>query len=83
MRPLTADILPRSVPRAALRDTELTLSPHEDRMIWQGARSHPRLAGMLIGMAAHEERVRLDSEKDADRATKLIADIEQHLKGGG
>jgi hypothetical protein len=35
---------------------------------------------MLIGMAAHQERVRRDSELHAARARKLIADIEAHLK---
>jgi len=38
---------------------------------------------MLIGMGAYQERVRRDSEIQAARAKKLIADIEQHLKGGG
>jgi hypothetical protein len=76
----TAGIVPRSIVRAALRDTEPTLSPDEDRAIWQAARSHPRLPSMLIGMAAHQERVRRDSEMQAVRARKLIADIEQHLK---
>jgi hypothetical protein len=79
----TAGILPRSVLRAALRGTESTLSPVEDQVIWQAARSHPRLPGMLIGMAAHQERVRRDSERHAARAKKLIADIEQHLKDSG
>lgn len=78
----TAGVLPRSVVRAALRGTPLTLSPGEDRVIWQAVRSHPRLPSMLIGMAAHQERVRRDSEVQAARAKKLIADIEQHLKGG-
>jgi hypothetical protein len=34
-------------------------------------------------MAAHQERVRRDSETQAARAKKLIADIEQHLKDSG
>ncbi len=76
----TAGVLPRSVVRAALRDTEPTVSPDEDRTIWQAARSHPRLRNMLIGMAAHQERVRRDSELNTVRAKKLIADIERHLK---
>ncbi len=76
----TAGVLPRSVVRAALRGTELTLSPDEDRAIWQAARSHPRLSNMLIGMGAYQERVRRDSESQAARAKKLIADIERHLK---
>jgi len=79
----TAGVLPRPVLRAAVRGTEPTISPSEDRAIWQAARSHPRLSSMLIGMAAHQERVRRDSERQAARAKKLIADIEQHLKGSG
>jgi len=75
-----AGIVPRSVVRAALRGTQPTLSPSEDRVIWQAARSHPRLSSMLIGMAAHQERVRRDSEFHTARAKKLIADIEQHLR---
>jgi hypothetical protein len=79
----TADVLPRPVLRAAVRGTEPTISPGEDRAIWQAARSHPRLQDMLIGMAAHQERVRRDSERLTVQATKLIADIEQHLKDSG
>jgi hypothetical protein len=79
----TAGVLPRPVLRAAVRGTEPTISPGEDRMIWQAARSHPRLPSMLIGMAAHQERVRGGSEMLTVRATKLIADIERHLKDSG
>lgn len=79
----TAGVLPRPVLRAAVRETEPTITPGEDRMIWQAARSHPRLPSMLIGMAAHQERVRRDSEQLTVRATKLIADIERHLKDSG
>ena len=79
----TAGILPRPVLRAAVRGTEPTISPGEDLLIWQAARSHPRLPSMLIGMAAHQERVRRDSEIHAHRATELISDIEQHLKDSG
>lgn len=79
----TAGVVPRPVLRAALRGTDPTISPAEDLAIWQAARSHPRLPGMLIGMAAHQERVRRDSEAAAVHATELIADIERHLKDGG
>lgn len=78
-----AGILPRPILRVAARGSEPTISPDEDRMIWQAARSHPRLPGMLIGMAAHQERVRRDSEELTVRATKLIADIERHLENSG
>jgi hypothetical protein len=79
----TAGILPRPVLRAAVAGTEPTISPGEDREIWQAARSHPRLPSMLIGMAAHQERVRRGSEGQAALARKLIADIEQQLKDNG
>ncbi len=80
-----AGILPRPILRAASRDgrSEPTISPSEDRMIWQAARSHPRLPNMLIGMAAHQERVRRDSEILTVEAKKLIAEIERHLKDSG
>lgn len=76
----TAGILPRPVLRATFRGVEPAISWDEDRAIWRAARSHPRLTNMLVGMAAHQERVRRDSEQFAARATKLIAEIEQHLK---
>ena len=79
----TAGVLPRPVLRAAVRETKPTITPGDDRMIWQAARSHPRLPSMLIGMAAHQERVRRDSEQLTVRATRLIADIERHLKDSG
>jgi hypothetical protein len=75
-----AGILPRPILRVAARGSEPTISPGEDRMIWQVARSHPRLPSMLIGMAAHQERVRRDSEMLTDEAKILIAEIERHLK---
>jgi hypothetical protein len=76
----TAGILPRPVLRATFRGVEPAVSSAEDRAIWQAARSHQRLPNMLVGMAAHQERVRRDGEQFAARATKLIAEIEQHLK---
>jgi len=78
----TAGILPRPILRAAIRGIEPPVTAEEDRTIWRQARSHARLPNMLIGMAAYQERVRRDSERHSARATKLIADIEQHLKDG-
>jgi hypothetical protein len=78
----TAGILPRPIARATFRGIEPSVSPAEDRAIWQAARSHQRLPNMLVGMAAHQERVRRDSELFATRATKLIAEMERHLKDG-
>lgn len=79
----TAGILPRPVLRAAIREIEPTVTAEQSQEIWQQARSHPRLRNMLIGMAAHQERVRRDSEYHTAQATKLIAAIEQHLKDSG
>jgi len=76
----TAGILPRPVLRATFRGVEPSVTAEEDREIWGRARSHTRLPDMLVGMAAHQERVRRDSKLQTDRATKLIADIERHLK---
>jgi hypothetical protein len=76
----TAGILPRPVLRATFRGVEPSVTVEENREIWGKARSHTRLPDMLVGMAAHQERVRRDSEDQTARATKLIADIEQHLK---
>ena len=76
----TAGILPRPLLSAAFRGIEPAVSSDEDRAIWQAARSHQRLPNMLVGMAAHQARVRRDSKQFAERATKLIAEIEQHLK---
>lgn len=78
-----AGILPRPILRVAARGSEPTISPGEDRMIWQTARSHSRLPNMLIGMAAHQERVRRDSEQLTVRASNLIADIERHMEDSG
>lgn len=76
----TAGILPRPVLRASLGVVEPSVTVEEDREIWAKARSHTRLPDMLVGMAAHQERVRRDSKLQTVRATKLIADIERHLK---
>jgi hypothetical protein len=78
----TAGLLPRPVLRAAIREVEPIVSLDEDRAIWQAARLHQRLPNMLVGMAAHQERVRRDSELLTARATKLITEIELHLAEG-
>lgn len=78
----TAGILPRPVLRATLWEGEPTVTVEEDREIWAKARSHTRLPNMLVGMAAHQERVRRDSKLQTVRATKLIAAIEQQLQDG-
>jgi hypothetical protein len=75
----TAGILPRPVLRAVFRGTEPKLSASDEREIWKSAQSRSRLPDMLVGMAAHQERVRRDSELLTTRAAELIAEIERHL----
>ena len=75
----TAGILPRPFFRAAFRGTEPILSANDEREIWTSAQSRPRLPNLLVGMAAHQERVRRDSEMLTTRATELIVEIERHL----
>lgn len=75
----TAGVLPRHVLRAAIRGTEPQVSAKEEQEIWEIARSRPRLPDLLVGMAAHQERVRGGSELLTTRATELIAEIERHL----
>ena len=78
----TAGILPRSLLRAVFRGTEPILSMNDEREIWASAESRPRLPDLLVGMAAHQERVRRDSELLTARASELIAEIERHLAEG-
>ena len=79
----TAGIVPRPVLRAAIRGTEPIPICGGRAGNLVGKRDHiPRLPNMLVGMAAHQERVRRDSEQLTVHAKKLIADIERHLKDG-
>jgi len=77
----TAGILPRAVLRAVIRNKQPAITPDADRAIWQAAQSRPRLPNMLIGMAAHQERIRRDSEELERRARQLVADVDRHLSG--
>ena len=75
----TAGVLPRHVLRTAIRGPEPEVSAREAKEIWEVARSRARLPDLLIGMAAHQERVRSGSELLTTRATELIVEIERHL----
>lgn len=75
----TAGILPRPVLRAVFRGADPKLSASDEREIWKSAQSRSRLPDLLVGMAAHQERVRRDSELLTARAAELIAEIERHL----
>ena len=75
----TAGLLPRPVLRAAIRGTPARVSAAEVQRITAEARQRPKLPGMLMAMAAHQERVRRDSENAAREAKALIAQVEQRL----
>ena len=75
----TAGISPRPVLQAAMRGTPARVSADEVRQIIAVARQRPRLQGMLMGMAAHQERVRRDSEVFARDARALVTQVEDHL----
>lgn len=72
----TAGILPRPVLQAALHDREANISRSEGAQILSAARGRPRIKDLLIGMAAHQERVRRDSEFLAVRAKALIDQLQ-------
>ena len=73
---LTAGVLPRPVLRAAIRDRVPAVSEAEAQDILNRARAKERLPDLLMGMAAHHERVRRDSELLADKNQALIELLE-------
>lgn len=68
----SAGVVPRPVLRDVIRGREPVLSAGQGAAIIAEARRRPRLADLLIGMAAHQERVRRDSEEQAGRAEALV-----------
>jgi len=72
----TAGVLPRPVLRDAVRFREPSLSPSEASRILAALRERDGVDDMLVVMAAHQERVRHDSERLADMARDLIAKLE-------
>lgn len=73
---LTAGVVPRRVLQAALRDRLPNVSPKEAKAYLAEARRRPQIRNMLIGMAAHQERVRRDSEGQREDALRLIRELE-------
>lgn len=73
---VTAGVLPRTVLQGAIRSREPALSEPEAAAILQKARKRPEIGDLLTGMAAHQERVRRDSEDQAEEARKLIRLLE-------
>jgi hypothetical protein len=73
---LSAGVVPRRVLQAALRSQIPTVSRSEAESYLQEARRRPELHSLLIGMAAHQERVRRDSEAQLAAALHLIRQLE-------
>jgi hypothetical protein len=73
---LTAGVLPRSVLRAAIRERVPAVTEAEAQEILRRARARERLPDLLMGMAAHHERVKRYSEHLAERNQALIKLLE-------
>lgn len=71
----TSGVLPRPVLRDAMRFREPALSAAEAANILAALRQRERADDMLVTMAAHQERVRRDSEDLADLGQDLIAKL--------
>lgn len=72
----SAGVLPRKVLQDALRGREPVLAPKEAVDILAKARSRPEIRDLLVGLAAHQERVRRDSEGMAENGRGLIKLLE-------
>ena len=72
----SAGILPRPVLQAALVNEEPVLDRAQADDILKEARSRPEIRMLLIGMAAHQARVRRDSKGMAENGRALIAMLE-------
>lgn len=73
---LTAGVLPRPVLRAAIRGHMPAVTEAEAQEILRRARARERLTDLLMGMAAHHERVARDSELLADQNRALVELLE-------
>ena len=73
---VTAGVVPRRILQDALRDRIPVVSRAEAEAYLREARKRPELHDLLIGMAAHQERVRRDSEGQAQDALSLIRQLE-------
>lgn len=72
----TAGVLPRPVLRDAISDRVPELDDAEAAKILAELRSRDEVGDMLIGMAAHQERVRRDSVGLAEDGLALIKELE-------
>lgn len=73
---LSAGVVPRKVLQAALRDRLPNITATEVSSILAAATQRTELDDLLIGMAAHQERVRRDSEQQTRLAQELIRQLE-------
>lgn len=69
---LTAGVLPRSALKAAIREREPQLSRTEAAEILSRLRNRDGVEDSLTGMAAHQERIRRDSEVLSKQGRELI-----------
>ena len=72
----SAGILPRPALQAALVDEEPVLDQSQAEDILKEARARPEIRMLLIGMAAHQARVRRDSKIMAEDGQVLISMLE-------
>ena len=75
----TAGVLPPKVLQGSIRGQPAAVSPTQLRDMLAQASSRPNIRNLLVGMAAHQERVRRDSEDAEQRAQKLITAIDRRL----
>jgi hypothetical protein len=68
----TAGVLPRKALQATVRGREPNISEAEADEILERVRARPLISDLLKGMAAHQERVRRDSEAQERSARELI-----------
>ena len=73
---VTSGVLPRSVLKAAIRGREPVLTAAEASEILAALRARDRADDLLAGMAAHQERIRRDSEELEEKGRALIAELE-------
>ena len=69
----TSGVLPRPILRDAMRFREPNLSAADAAKILAALRERDGVDDMLVSMAAHQERVRRDSEELAEKGQDLIA----------
>jgi hypothetical protein len=72
----SAGVVPRRVLQAALMNSDPQVSAAEAQDVLKRARATPRLKEMLIGMAAHQARVRRDSVNLAGEARALMEELQ-------